>query len=308
MGLKVNRPILKTIFIVISRDERLNHKKKAFLSEYKTINSLNYAGSSDPKQVLSIYFPKKEVDKGITIIDVHGGAYVTGGIGTNMPYLKYLVEHGYTVINIDYRLIKVRNDTTIKDQIMDTCLAMNYIYDHYKEWGVPSSFSLLGDSSGSHLTLLYSEILHSNEKLNYLVDDLELKPMEIKSMVMSSPCTDYKLLYDDGMRLITKRAVYLVFPPKKISKEDVIKYSAFQRLEEGYPLPIIFTSSKKDFINDQSVELNSKLNELNIPHEYIYADENSFKIGHIYNQNIKDGNPIREEANQKIMEFIDAHK
>lgn len=308
MPFKVNRPILKTIFIFISKDENLNRKKKAFLREYKTLNNINYAGSDDPKQVLSVYYPKKENDKGITIIDIHGGAYVTGGINTNLPYLEYLVKHGYTVINIDYRLIKVRNSITIKEQISDVCLAMNYISDHLEELNIPKSICLMGDSSGTHLSLLYTEILYSNGKLNYLVDNMSLKPIEIKSMVMSSPCTDYKLLYDDGMRLITKRAVYLVFPPKKINEADIVKYSAFQYLDNSYPLPIIFTSSKKDFINDQSIEFNQKLSELGIKHEYIYADVNSMKIGHIYNQQIKDNSPIREDANKKIFAFIDSNK
>ncbi len=308
MPFKINRPILKTIFIFISKDEHLNRKKKAFLSEYETINNINYANNNDPKQCLSIYHPKKENDKGITIIDIHGGAYVTGNLNTNLPYLQYLVEHGYTVINIDYRLIKVRNEITVKDQITDVCLAMNYIADHFKELKVSSSICLMGDSSGTHLSLLYAEILYSNGKLNYLIDDMTLHPIEIKSMVMSSPCTDYKLLYDDGMSMITKRACYLVFPPKKVKVEDVIKYSALQYLDSSFPLPIIFTSSKKDFINDQSEEFNQKVDELSIKHEYIYADVDTMKIGHIYNQQIKDKNPIREDANQKIFAFIDSNK
>ncbi|MCD8194905.1 MAG: alpha/beta hydrolase [Coprobacillus sp.] len=301
--MKYSRWMVKLAFWWISQGEKLTKDKKKFLKNYETINEIEYDAIDPKKQRLSIYYPKKENDKHTLAFDVHGGCYTCNNLNANIPYLHDLVDRGYTVVNIDYRLIKPKDKVTIKEQIIDVFKAIDYINNNKDKYHLPKKNVLIGDSSGGHLALLFA--LLNKEDKSYLVDGLHVD-IKLSSIVLSCPVFNYQSIYNWAKTLLKERAMDLVWP--KWSDPEYIKlYSPETYLDETFDIPLIYTSSKKDFIGSQSQELDKRVNECHLEHEFVYYDTDDKKINHIYNQLVGDNHPIKKEANDRIEKFIDSH-
>lgn len=108
-----------------------------------------HLAGDDQLPTLTVYQPQKKQSKGTAVIICPGGAYAfrsSDGEGTK-PALK-LTEAGITAFVLDYRLPK-GNDTI---PLHDTQEAIQYIRNHYKEYGIdPHKVGIMGFSAGGHL-------------------------------------------------------------------------------------------------------------------------------------------------------------
>jgi acetyl esterase/lipase len=94
------------------------------------------------------------------IVWVHGGAWRSGS-KSNMP-LGRIVEGGYTVASVDYRL---STQATFPAQIHDLKAAIRFLRGHSREWGIPSKkIVIAGDSAGAHLATLVG-VSNGNKEL-----------------------------------------------------------------------------------------------------------------------------------------------
>jgi acetyl esterase/lipase len=88
--------------------------------------------------------------RGPLILWVHGGAWRSGS-RSNMPLAK-LVEEGYAVASVDYRL---STEAKFPAQIHDLKAAIRFMRAHGNEWTVPTQrIVIAGDSAGAHLAAL----------------------------------------------------------------------------------------------------------------------------------------------------------
>ncbi len=305
--MKIGVWAVKAVMHYMNRANKLKKYKREFLEEYHTINRIPYVEGGSEEQVLSIYYPKdNNVDH--LVINTHGGAWVTGSINSAMGYLIQLVKKGYTVVNINYRLMGKDKGLTVKDQIEDTALAIEYVKAHWEEYNLPKHITLMGDSSGTHLALMYALINQSKGKLNYLIDNVPTT-IDIESLVLSSPIYNYqelKLKYVDGGILTPKAAPYVF--PKEVTNENALEYSPCTYLDKNFKVPLLFISAKNDFIVKQANDLRDRCDECGINYKYIYADTDDKHIAHVFNEMPGD-NPIKEDANNQLMEFMIAqHK
>jgi acetyl esterase/lipase len=84
------------------------------------------------------------------IVWVHGGAWRSGS-KNSMPLGK-LVEDGYAVASVDYRL---STQAKFPAQIHDLKAAIRFMRGHGGQWSVPSKrIVIAGDSAGAHLAAL----------------------------------------------------------------------------------------------------------------------------------------------------------
>src|SRR5436190_20832673 len=84
------------------------------------------------------------------IVWVHGGAWRSGS-RSNPPIAK-LVEEGYPVASVDYRL---STEAKFPAQIHDLKAAIRFLRGHGGQWSLPLQKILVaGDSAGAHLAAL----------------------------------------------------------------------------------------------------------------------------------------------------------
>jgi len=113
---------------------------------------LAYASIS-PAQKLDLYLPKGSGPFPVVLI-VHGGAFLFGDKADepSKPGTDALLEHGYAVANLNYRL---SGEAKAPAQIQDIKTAVRWLRAHAKEYNLnPDKFGAWGASAGGNLVAL----------------------------------------------------------------------------------------------------------------------------------------------------------
>jgi acetyl esterase/lipase len=120
----------------------------AFAAEVTVTKDIEYARVDATALGLDLYSPAKQ--KGAIIVWVHGGAWRSGSKG-GMP-LKDLVESGYPVASVDYRLSTAAR---FPAQAHDIKAAIRFLRANGKKLGIDAGqIVVAGDSAGGHLAAL----------------------------------------------------------------------------------------------------------------------------------------------------------
>lgn len=118
----------------------------------KLISDLAYAGTSDPRQTLDIYLPKRPSVSGPlpVLAYVHGGGWSIGSKIMGRDQTMGIANSGrYAVISIGYRLAW---QDPWPAQIDDTKAAIRWIRAHAKEYGLdPDRICAMGVSAGGQI-------------------------------------------------------------------------------------------------------------------------------------------------------------
>ena len=113
------------------------------------LRDIPYARLGEQIQFLDLHLPKGK-PRAPLIVWVHGGAWRSGS-RKDMPLGK-LVEAGYAVASVDYRL---STQAKFPAQIHDLKASIRFLRGHGGEWRLPSRKILIaGDSAGGHLAAL----------------------------------------------------------------------------------------------------------------------------------------------------------
>jgi len=116
---------------------------------WEVIRDIEYARAGEQRLNLDLHIPRGKPRPPL-IVWVHGGAWRSGS-KTNMP-LRKLVEDGYAVASVDYRL---STQAKFPAQIHDLKAAIRFLRGHGRQWIVPSKkIVIAGDSAGAHLAAL----------------------------------------------------------------------------------------------------------------------------------------------------------
>jgi acetyl esterase/lipase len=123
------------------------------------IRNIEYARAGEHLLKLDLHLPRGKVRTPL-IVWVHGGAWRSGS-KSNMP-LGRIVEEGYAVASVDYRL---STDARFPAQIHDIKAAIRFLRGHGDEWRLPSKKTVIaGDSAGAHLATLVG-VSNGNKEL-----------------------------------------------------------------------------------------------------------------------------------------------
>jgi len=120
---------------------------------WKCIRDIEFAHLGEQALKLDIYFPRAK-PRSPLIVWVHGGAWRSGS-RKEMPLTK-LVEEGYAVASVDYRL---STEAKFPAQVHDIKAAIRFLRGRASntqpEWALPSKkIVIAGDSAGGHLAAL----------------------------------------------------------------------------------------------------------------------------------------------------------
>ena len=115
----------------------------------KVLRDIEYARAGELVLKLDLHLPRGQVRPPL-IVWVHGGAWRSGS-KKDMPLGK-LVEEGYAVASVDYRL---STQAKFPAQIHDLKAAIRFLRGHGSEWRLSTKKTLMaGDSAGGHLAAL----------------------------------------------------------------------------------------------------------------------------------------------------------
>ncbi len=115
----------------------------------RVVRDIEFARAGDLPLKLDLHLPAKD-GKPVLIVWVHGGAWRAGS-RSNMPLAK-LVEAGYPVASVDYRL---STQARFPAQIHDIKAAIRFLRGHAADWNLPTNnLFVAGDSAGGHLAVL----------------------------------------------------------------------------------------------------------------------------------------------------------
>ena len=158
----------------------------AFAQDMKTYQ---YAERDTLKLNLDFYTPKHVHDSTICVVYVFGGGFIMGTRDGEFEkaYFKQLVDEGFQVAAIDYRLglkgaknLSIFNSNPLKDAINmaaeDAISAIAYLLEHAKELRVNKNYIVMVGSSAGAITSLQVDYALCNGFLNYniLPEDFRL--------------------------------------------------------------------------------------------------------------------------------------
>ena len=132
----------------------------------QVIRDLPFASTGALTLNLDLHLPEKS-PRSPMIVWVHGGAWRSGS-RTSMPLGK-LVEAGYAVASVDYRL---STQARFPAQVHDIKAAIRFLRGHGAEWKLPTNHIVIaGDSAGGHLAALVGVSNGHDELEGSLGDD-----------------------------------------------------------------------------------------------------------------------------------------
>lgn len=103
-----------------------------------------------PRELMIDLFVPAGIEKPPLLVFIHGGGWVSGS--RKRFGMKWLIDHGFAVASIDYRLSK---EATFPAQIHDCKAAVRWLRAHADEYGYDASrIAAIGVSAGGHLAML----------------------------------------------------------------------------------------------------------------------------------------------------------
>ena len=119
---------------------------------------VTYKTSGKRELGIDIYYPESQPLKNLpTLIYTHGGGWAAGsklGIanGSLARAALKLLEAGFCVVSVDYRLCHEGGTVAMRDCVIDSKDAVRYLAKHSEALGLdPQRFFVLGDSAGGQI-------------------------------------------------------------------------------------------------------------------------------------------------------------
>lgn len=148
----------------------------AFAQDMKTYT---YAQRDTLQLKLDFYTPAKVNDSTICVVYIFGGGFIGGNRDGKFEkaYFKQLVDEGFQVAAIDYRLglkgvknLSVTNSKPLEDAIYwateDAISAIAFLLEHSKELKVNKDYIVMVGSSAGAITSLQTDYVLCNGMLN----------------------------------------------------------------------------------------------------------------------------------------------
>nr|WP_144057346.1 alpha/beta hydrolase [Rhodopirellula maiorica] len=117
-----------------------------------------YKNVSGKELKLDLYYPTaKRVDKCPVIVFTHGGGWAAGNrykaaSGSFASVFEQLIQEGFAVAPVTYRLAKKDRNVAIRDCVIDCKDAIRYLSKNSEGLGIdPMRIGVMGDSAGGHI-------------------------------------------------------------------------------------------------------------------------------------------------------------
>lgn len=237
------------------------------------VDSASYTSNSYMDICVPISYMTDENRKYPVIVSVHGGGWFYGDKELYSHYCCLLAEHGYVVVNFNYRLSP---QNKYPAAIEDVAYMVRYIHENSQILGIDmDNFYMVGDSAGAQLTANYCIIASNSdyrEKLDFFTYDLLPKKVCLN-------CGAYNMAErnDNVSAWYLKNAVteeqYKLF-------KDQLDY-----VNADFPEAYLMYSVNDDLSSHTKV-LDEVLNKVGIAHITKAYGQNNPDSGHVFHMNM----------------------
>lgn len=237
------------------------------------VDSASYTSNSYMDICVPISYMSDENRKYPVIVSVHGGGWFYGDKELYSHYCCLLAEHGYVVVNFNYRLSP---QNKYPAAIEDVAYMVRYIHENSQILGIDmDNFYMVGDSAGAQLTANYCIIASNSdyrEKLDFFTYDLLPKKVCLN-------CGAYNMAErnDNVSAWYLKNAVteeqYKLF-------KDQLDY-----VNADFPEAYLMYSVNDDLASHTKA-LDEVLNKVGVAHITKAYGQNNPDSGHIFHMNM----------------------
>jgi len=141
--------VIAPLLVVLSSYAQQSPDQSALSAMLTKTDDIAYAAVDGRELLLDVYLPNA-VSNPPLIVYVHGGAWRGGS--KEMPPIAALVEDGFAIASLDFRL---SGEAMFPAQIHDIKAAIRYLRGNSTRFGYDASkLAILGSSSGGHLVAL----------------------------------------------------------------------------------------------------------------------------------------------------------
>lgn len=296
------------LLVKYTRWQQVKNNKKHFAAknlQYNVdeIRNLNYLGDHNPFHTMDIYGPKDCQDVLPVVMLIHGGGYVSCEKFINECQAKFLAEHGFRVVNINYSLMP---EVGFMEVVQELFAALHWIEDNAQMYLFdPNGICVSGDSGGGHYSLLVAAVQNSSYLQNYF----GVAPVEtgIKGIAASCPMTElHSAVSQNDMtsRFLRKNALHSGRDKDTIFVNNV----SFPTVLDHCTFPEIFllTTPTDQELHGASKTLHQQLTERGIAHVYREYTSQERDLGHVFNV-VNPEYPESVSANQEMLDYFKSH-
>lgn len=260
-------------------------------------------GTDEKWNLLDVYRPAEMEGKKLpVIVIVHGGGWVYGTKEIYQFYGMNLAEHGFAVVNYNYRLAP---EHKFPASFEDSASVLQWIYSNAGEYGFDlGHIFLAGDSAGGHMAGIITAIATDTEYAAFY-PTVKL-PKEFKPTALLMNCGAYTLFDENGNpQPETQEELMHDFLPDNQYEEDKELIDVIRHVNRDFP-PAYIMTAQGDFLRRHAGLLAEKYDEYHL--EYVYhifgrKEDPLFHVFHvtIYNEDAKHCN---DEECAFLKEFV----
>jgi len=274
-----------------------------------------YKVTEEEDLYLDIYYPKtaKEGERLPVVIYTHGGGWAAGSRhgAANASFKKVhtaLLEKGFCVVSVSYRLWKKNGTTAMRDCVIDSKDALRYLSKHSKALGIDTNrFFSFGDSAGGQIAQML--LLSSPESLKGDPDLSEYTYKMKAGVSWYGPCDFEKTSlfnHDDRPNFKDRFGPRIIKPSTKPKdKGSLYKEMSPVNYLNKNSSPLLMIQGDKDTTIPvkHAYYMAKKAKEIGAPVTTVIVKN----AGHNWRKVEADIEPTREEIIQKTIDYLVAN-
>ncbi len=272
------------------------------------VNTFNFDENDKNYNVNFYHLKNHSTINNNLIIDFHGGAWIYGDKDTNGLFCMELAKYNYLITSFTYPLII--NNFTLIDIMRSTFKAINFILNMYNRYHFnKNNITLIGDSAGGHLLLLFLAINNSKELQSiYNVNHIDIN---INSVILNHAAPfllDLVLLKKHKIINILAKRTFNIMMFGDNKKRNIIRNNSslnqiIKYIDKNLKY-LIITSDGDKVCKEQTTMMTSLFKKENINFNfYIEKSDDSY---HVYNV-LEPYLEISKKCNNYIINFINSN-
>ena len=283
----------------------LNHggkkglKKNPDFAEYRKFLNVDTDDSGIDSHRYDVILANPETRKGITLIDIHGGAYVYSTRRHNHAFVNYFLERGFDIVVLDYPLNNGKQDC--QDQVNILWQQLSHLAKHYEEYGLAKPCFLTGDSAGGHYALLLACALGNRQtRAAFGFEEIDLP---LAGVLANCPVYDFAAV---GRENAMSDYVSTQLIGKRHVDESYLNLMSPKTHLPGLNVPLFFSSCTYDFLGSHSSRLEEDAKKLGKEHEYLFISSKKKAVAHVHNV-VNLALPESKQVNDAMISFMERH-
>jgi len=278
------------LWIISIRKERYTMSMHSFILKRIINNKPNNAGTSSgiirydnilygrnrKWNLLDLYVPDDRPRPLPIIVNIHGGAWVTGKKEQSEFYCLDMARRGFAVVNFTYRLAPRWKHPAPMEDCNNVVL---WLLEHAKEYDLDTnSVFLIGDSAGAHNAAMYACMITSPKYAKKF--DIKLAEFRPSAICLNCGVYDIQLELNNDPKKMMKNLMG-DFLGRGYGEDEVQNASPIYHITSSFPRTFLM-SATGDFLLRQVEPFDRRLTELGVEHiTKVYGDETN-KLDHVF--------------------------